>query len=342
VRTERLTVIIVNFRSADLSLQAVRSLGADRALLPGLRAIIVDGGSGDGSAERLAEALAADEFQGWAELLALPINGGFGWANNQGMLREIQRPDAPEFIFLLNPDAQVTQGAIPALLDHLAAHGRCAAAGAQLLDEQGEPQVSAHRFPTALGEFARATRTGLVQRLLGDAGAPLPIGERACEADWVSGASVMLRTEALRHTGLFDDGFFLYFEEVELMWRLKRAGWQVWYVPSAKVIHLEGAVTGAVEAAAKRMPRYWYDSQRRYFALTSGRAGAIMALGAWQVGHLLWRLRRLLRSGRGAAVPHMARDRVRFGLPRSTDTRRSVPSAASPPGSPPAWMRTNG
>ena len=78
----------------------------------------------------------------------------------------------------------------------------------------------------------------------------------------------MLRAEALRETGLFDDGFFLYYEEVELMHRLHGAGWTIRHVPQSRVVHIEGASTGVGAATVEEpLPAYWYQSRRRYFAL---------------------------------------------------------------------------
>ena len=334
----RISVVIVNYRTPDLAVAAVRSVAGERERLPRLRAVVVDGGSGDGSAERLAERLAGEASEGWARLLPLPINGGFGWANNQAILTELSRPDPPDFILLLNPDAAVMPGAIAALAGHLVAHPKAGAAGAQLIDQHGVAQSSAHHFPSILGEFVRATRTGAVRRLLGSAGDVLPIAERPCRADWVSGASVMLRSAALRETGLFDNGFFLYFEEVELMWRLRQAGWETWHVPAAQVRHIEAASTGVTHAAA-RMPSYWFQSQRRFFALTRGRAGAVAALAAWSAGHLIWLARKALRLGGGPRSPGIGRDRLRHGWPSRADAAPAPTRADAPPGTPPAWMR---
>ncbi|MEM9757261.1 MAG: glycosyltransferase family 2 protein, partial [Pseudomonadota bacterium] len=103
---------------------------------------------------------------------------------------------------------------------------------------------------------------------------------------WVSGAAVMFRMAALRQTGFFDPAYFLYFEEVDLMLRLTRAGWQVWYVPEARVMHMEGAATGVGSGAAMRRPRpaYWYQSWRTYFAKNYGRAYALAAAALYVIG----------------------------------------------------------
>ncbi|MGH6781454.1 MAG: glycosyltransferase family 2 protein, partial [Sphingomonadaceae bacterium] len=118
----RVAVVIVNYRTPDLAVRCVRALAAERTAVPDLEVIVVDGGSGDGSAERLAETLAAPELSGWVRLLPLPINGGFGWANNQAMLRLLQHASPPDFIHLLNPDTVIEPGAVARLAEHLRRH----------------------------------------------------------------------------------------------------------------------------------------------------------------------------------------------------------------------------
>jgi N-acetylglucosaminyl-diphospho-decaprenol L-rhamnosyltransferase len=312
--------------------------------VPGLRVVLVDGGSGDGSAARMREGLADALFDGWAELLALPINGGFGWANDQAMLRLLQSDQPPAYIHLLNPDSRIEPGAVAALLRALEADPRLAAAGSQLVDPGGGLAGSTFRFPSIRRELVRGAHTPALGRLLGIAPTLIPPG-RAAEADWVTGASVMFRAEALRQVGLFDSGFFLYFEEIELMHRLRRAGWQVRHVPESRVLHIGGASTGVnghdPDLVARR-PAYWYRSRKRFLTLAYGRAGALLGDLAWLTGHALWTLRRLLGLGRRVttAVPHEACDLLAHGiLPKPVEARPSITRPDDPPDVPPAWMR---
>lgn len=322
-------VIIVNYRTPELTKACLTALSGERALLPKLRVIVVDGGSGDGSAEELAAAVAGEADRDWIEFLPLPINGGFGWANNQALLRLARESSPPDYVHLLNPDAKVTRGAVARLVEELKAHPRCAAAGSQLLARDGSPAGAGFRFPTAGRELVSAARTAALGRLLG---IPPTIVADSSEVDWVTGASVMLRTAALRETGLFDDGFFLYFEEVELMHRLRSAGWLVRHVPESRVYHAEGSSTGI--ASVGKMPEYWYRSRRRYFLLTGGRVSAVAADMAWMLGRPLGMLKTALRR-RGSRHRVRTLDLIRHSL-RSEPA--SVPSWGDAPGKPPAWM----
>lgn len=339
----RVAVVIVNYRTPALAIEAVRSLEKDRGTLLGLHVIVVDGGSGDGSDRILAEAFGAPEFVEWVSVLPMSINGGFGWANNQAILRLLQQESPPAFIHLLNPDAMIEEGSIRALLAELEAHPRCAAVGSLLIEADGKPSGSAFRFPTPAREFTRGAQIGLIGRLLGIEELVIS-SDAAVEADWVTGASVLFRSEALREVGLFDDGFFLYFEEVELMWRLRRAGWTIRHEPASRVVHIGGAATGvdyeASRRAKRRMPAYWFESRRRFFVRTHGRGGAVLAAFAWAAAAPIGMVRALAKRDWSARFDHEFRDHLRLSLAgRGIDDVASVPAWNDPFDVQPAWMR---
>ncbi len=340
-----LVICIVNYRTPELTLRCLAALAAERALLPGLRAVVADGCSGDGSADTLAAAMTHPDFEGWAEFLPLPINGGFGWANNQIMLRLLQSDNPPDFFHLLNPDARITPGAVKALYDRMMADPQCGAVGSQLIDGDGNMQVGAFRDFGIRHELARGAHTHALLRLLGAKDIAVPPSAKAHPADWVSGASVMIRSAALRETGLFDDSFFLYFEETELMRRLRRGGWSVWYEPASKVEHEGGASTqlARTKSALARTgrPLYWYESQKRLMFRTMTTAGAWAALAAWLIGRLIFALRLMTGTSRDrSVVKNETRDTLKIWFRRSRlDRERHPVRWDSPLGLPPAWMR---
>jgi N-acetylglucosaminyl-diphospho-decaprenol L-rhamnosyltransferase len=335
IRDSNIAVVTVNYRTPELTKRSIAALAKERERLPGLRAVVVDGGSGDGSAEELAEVLGHPDYAGWVEFLPLPINGGFGWANNQAMLTLARKKQQPEYVHLLNPDTEVMPGAVSALVEELRANPDCGAAGSLLIAPDGQQAASAFRFPSAGREFVSGAQSEALGRLIRVAPTVVE-AERSAEVDWVTGASVMFRTSALRATGLFDDGFFLYFEEVELMHRLRAVGWTVRHVPASRVVHLEGAATGM--GSARPLPGYWYKSRRRYFALTGGAAVAGAANVAWASGRLVAMAKKALGRFQNRSGSHTA-DLLRFGLwPRREDRMPSVPAWGDAPGKPPAWM----
>lgn len=334
-------VIIVNYRTAAFAEKCLEAVARERAAGTNLSAILVDGYSGDGSVEQLRSFLDRSGIGAWTELLPLGFNGGFGWANNQAILHRADQ--LPQYIYLLNPDAAVEEGAIAALAQLLDQRPAVAAVGSQLLDTDSTPTASAFQFPSIRNEFVRGAQTSALRRILG-LKSPSIMLKTAGPVDWVTGASVMLRSEALEQTGLFDDGFFLYFEEVELMSRLTRAGWQIWNEPASLVYHIGGASTGVEEATVpSARPDYWYRSRLRYFALSRGRAFAWLANHAFLAGFLCLGLPRILLSSasRKRAVPGELRAMMRAGFwPRSRLGRRSAPkieSAASSAGNMPYW-----
>lgn len=328
-------VVIINYRTPELAIRCVEALVGEKRQLPQLRVVVVDGGSADGSAAKLAEFVEPLGLE-WVSFLPLSINGGFGWANNQAMLELARDENPPEFIHLLNPDAEVTDGAVSALVDALQANPRCGAAGSQLINVEGRPAASAFRFPSPGREFIAGAQSEKLGSFLG---IDSTVATGGSEVDWVTGASVMLRVDALREVGIFDDGFFLYFEEVELMHRLRSHGWTVRHVPESRVVHIEGASTGIGAATAERPhPVYWYDSRRRYFALTSSRASVVAANLAVVAGKAAARSKILIgRSARTTAC--RLKDLFGHGfLPTAADASPSVPRWGDVPGTLPAWM----
>ena len=338
-----LGVVIVNYRTAELTLAAVASLLPARAAFASLRVVVVDGASGDGSAERIAAGVAAACWSDWVSVLPLDVNGGFAFANNRAIAVLAAAGSLPAAIALVNPDARVRPGALEAMAALLAREPRAGAVGALLIHDDERPQSSAFHFPSIAGEFCRGAQTGAIDRLLRVP--PTRIDSNvAIEVPWVTGAAVMLRTAALAQAGLFDEGFFLYFEETELMRRLRRHGWTVWHEPAARVVHEGGAATQIRDPATglprrQPLPAYWYAARRRYFALAHGRSRALGAGLAWLAGRGVWRLRQLV-----APRPHMGaeregRDLVAHGLwPHRGDAAGAPRALGAPAGDRPAWM----
>jgi len=338
-------VIIVNYRTPELTIDCLASIAAERQAVPGLHVMIVDGGSDDGSAETIARAIEARGHGDWASLLALDVNGGFGFANNQGIFALRDRGMLPPFVCLINPDARVRPGALRAMLDLLAREPRAGAAGARLELDDGRNQGSAFVFPSLAGEFCRGARTDLLRRLLRQPHVAIE-SDTARRVPWVTGAAVTFRRAALEQAGLFDDGFFLYYEETELMARLTRLGWEIWHEPAARVVHLGGKATNLRDVETGRMlpgrlPRYWYDSRRRYFVRVGGRLHAIAAGLSYLAGRLIWQARCVVQRRVDNDPRRSTRDFIAFSLwPRPEDVRPAqAPGLRSEPPALPAWMR---
>jgi GT2 family glycosyltransferase len=295
-------IVIVNYRTAELTIDSLHSLTTQVVYLGGGRVVVIDNDSGDGSVEKLTAAIEREHWSGWASVMPLDRNGGFAYGNNVGIRAALASVDHVDYVMLLNPDTVVRQWAIKALVEFMEAHPRAGIAGSLLENKDCGVECSAHRIHSPLSELDAGARLGLLSRLLHRYivwGSP---GTEAHQCDWVSGASLIMRREVIEQMGPMDDGYFLYFEEADFCWRAKQAGWEVWYVPQSRVMHLEGAATG-IRTAAKRRASYWYDSRRRFFVKHYGVAGLVLADTLWAVGRATYLLRCLLRLGVRAHDP---------------------------------------
>lgn len=303
-----LLTVILNWRTPEMTL---RSAEAALAALEGIKGalVIVDNDSGDGSFERLA---AEAEGRGWTtgpqqvRVLQSGRNGGFGAGNNFGIRAGMPDGSPPDYVYLLNSDAFPAKDAIRALLDHLEAHPATGFAGSYIHGPEGEPHRTAFRFPSIPGEFEAQVRFGPVSRLLSRHVVAQPIPEATTRVDWLAGASLMMRRSVLDRIGLFDETFFLYFEETDLCRRAALAGWPTDYVVESRVAHIGSASTGM--KGWTRIPRFWLDSRLHYFRKNHGRAHALLATLATLAGGTLWRLRLLVQRKDRGDPPRYLRD----------------------------------
>ena len=335
------SVIVVNYRTPEYAIQCVQSLVAERIAIPALEVVLVDNASGDNSVQTMSDGLAHFIDDGFVKLMPLDLNGGFGWANNQALLMLSARAQPPDFVMLLNPDCTIEPLAIRLLLDELLASENCAAAGSQLLSPVGSGTGSAFRFPTIGREFVRGAGMEMLGRLLGIE-PTLITSDAPCEADWVTGASCLIRTSALASEGLFDDGFFLYFEEVDLMFRFRQAGWTIRHVPESRVFHIGGASTGLSDRSSSvhEFPIYWFRSRRRFFTLAYGPLRAWLAGVVWIAGTVIGRLAGAVQPSRLDPTAKANRRRLlSHGLmPSSDDNYRSIVRAGDEAGNRPRWI----
>jgi GT2 family glycosyltransferase len=321
----QLLVVIVNYRTPDLTIDCLRSLAADGALSEGTppgssagagrQVVVVDNASPDDSPSRIAQAIAAGGWSSWASVVAAPKNGGFAYGNNLAVREALAGDAPPEYVLLLNSDTLVRPGAIDSLVRFLDARPEVGIVGSRLEDPDGTPQCSAYRFPTIRSEFAEAVRLGLVDRMLADHLIWPGTSEAACPIDWVAGASMLVRSEVFRRIGLMDEAYFLYYEEVDFCLRARRAGFPCWYEPASRVVHLVGKSSGVTSRAeAKRRPDYWFDSRRRYFLQNHGRLYAALVDLVWSAGYAARRLKETLLRRPNSDSPRLLFDYLRHSV----------------------------
>lgn len=324
----RLLTVILNWRTPEMTLKAVE---AALAALDGIAGalVVVDNNSGDGSYERMAAEVAA---KGWdrgpqaVRVLQSGRNGGFGAGNNFGIRAGLPDGSRPDYVYILNSDAFPAPDAIRALLDHLEAHPTTGFAGSFIHGPDGTPHRTAFRFPSILGEFEQNIRFGPVSRLLARHIVAQPLPEATTRVDWLAGASLMMRQSVLDEIGLFDERFFLYFEETDLCRRAALAGWPTDYVRQSRVAHIGSVSTGMKTWA--RIPQFWLDSRLHYYVKNHGVAYAIGATMAALVGGALWRARLVIQRKDRGDPPGFLRDMVAHGVARGLRAMRRPFSAA--------------
>jgi hypothetical protein len=290
-----LVVVVLNYRTPGMTVDCLESLEPQAHAISGTRVYVVDNASGDGSGEYIAGAIRDRGWSGWCELILSPVNGGFAAGNNLA-LEAAEMAGGYELALLLNSDTLLRAGAIAELIGFLEAHTGVGIVGSRLEDPDGTPQASAFRFPSLMSSFEGGIRLGVVSRVLSRWVVAMPVRDEAHRADWLCGASLMIRREVIDRVGLLDDGYFMYFEETDFCLAARRAGFEAWYVPASRVVHLVGQASGVTSkrpaaGRAKRRPGYWFDSRRRYFVKNHGKVGAALADAAWIAGFALHRVR---------------------------------------------------
>ncbi|MEM6905787.1 MAG: glycosyltransferase family 2 protein [Pseudomonadota bacterium] len=307
-----IAVIIVNYNAAEMAIDAVESVLERDHGGRGVEIHLVDNASPDGSASRLAEAAAA-----WGRRVIFypeAENHGFGRGNNVALTALASRAEPPELVFLLNPDAVLANEAIDLLATFLETHPKAVLAGPRILAPEGHAVTAAFRFPSLLGTFGSAVNFGPISRLFARWEVAMAPELPECPVDWVSGAAFMARFEAICAAGFFHPGFFLYFEETDLMRAVRAHGGEVWHVPDARVTHIEGGTTGVETGTRRRQSRFWYQSWRIYFTKNHGRGAALTGAVLWVIGAALDHGISRLRGREPGAPRHFFRDFWGIGI----------------------------
>jgi N-acetylglucosaminyl-diphospho-decaprenol L-rhamnosyltransferase len=256
-----LSVSIVNTNSRELLLACLETLrGTDAEI------VVLDNASEDGSVDAVRERFPD------VRVLAQDLRAGFG-ANHNTVIRST----AGRYVYVLNEDTTAGDWAFERIVEYLDAHPHVAALGPRLVYPDGRLQDSAWRFPTPL-----VSTLGLLT--VGKLGVKQSHGDSARAVDWVMGAALVLRREALEKVGLFDEEFFLYSEEVDLQFRLRQAGWEVHYFPDATVTHHESQFSADIpERRINEMWRSRHRYWRKHHSGTGARVAALATGGQYAV-----------------------------------------------------------
>jgi hypothetical protein len=325
-----LSIVIVNWNVREWLRRCLVSIAGSDGLVVGLdtlrystgggwraEVIVVDNASTDDSGSMLAR-----DFR-WVQVIANQENLGFTRANNQGLAASYGR-----YVLFLNPDTDLSPDALKLLLAYAEAHPQVGVLGPQLRYGDGSLQSSRRRFPTLATFFLEST---VVQRwwprnrvLARYYMLDLP-NDAVSRVDWVVGACMLVRRAVLEQIGGFDEGFFMYSEELDLCHRAVDAGWQVVYLPEAVVTHYEGK--SSEQVVATRHVRF-HSSRVRYVRKYHGRVAALVVrsfllltfilqwaeeAAKWLAGFILpsQRARQTLRRERMTAYSQVLRSGLR-------------------------------
>jgi N-acetylglucosaminyl-diphospho-decaprenol L-rhamnosyltransferase len=315
--------VIVTYKTAGLVKNLLASLAGERAAEAArnivLRVVVIDNASGD--AEPVQRIVADSGNQDWITVISAPRNGGFAYGNNLGFRHGFESPTVPDFFLLLNPDTEVRSGAISALVDFLDQHDDAGIIGSSFEQQDGRLWPYAFRYPSLLGELDHGLRLGVVSKLLHKYIVARRMGNVPEQVDWFPGASMMLRRKVVEDVGGMDETYFLYYEETDFCRKIKAAGWTIWYVPNSRIMHIAGQSTGVTgdQEGTKRLPGYWFESRRRYFAKNHGLPYAMATDAVLVLAYAVGQAKETLKGRRRPGVPHFARDILRHSVLRKSN-----------------------
>ncbi len=316
----KLLTVILNYKTAEMTLvsaefavKALNNFSHDWLLT------IVDNDSGDGSYDVIKQAISNKEDAHWQKVNVVKSgrNGGFGAGNNFAIKRALEMDSPPEYIYILNSDAFPDETAIKLLVEHLDKNPHVGIAGSYIYNTVSVPDISAFRtdnvpdvtafrFPSIYSEFEGGIGIGLVSKLLKNYVVPIGIPESTQKVDWLAGASMMIRSTMFKDTGLFDENFFLYFEETDLCKQANKKGWDSVYVKESKVAHIGSASTGMKEW--QRIPNYWLDSRKYYFCKNHGRMYNNVATITLLIACIIWQVKRRIQKRPDVKPPYFFND----------------------------------
>jgi GT2 family glycosyltransferase len=264
-----LDVVIVSYRCEPLLRNCLASL-RDFAPARPTRVFVVDNASRDGTG-----VMVRTEFPD-VVFIEAEENLGFARANNLAI-----RQSRGDYVLALNPDTRVTEGALERLLDLMDDKPEVGICGCRLELEDGTLDHAAKRsFPTplsALGHFSGIGRRNNAPAALAAYRAP---EVEAGPVDAVNGAFMLMRRRALEEVGLFDEGYWMYMEDLDLCYRFKQAGWLTWYEPSATVVHVKAATSGKYRGARLNYA-FHYGMYRFYRKHYAGRNNIFVNVGVY-------------------------------------------------------------
>jgi GT2 family glycosyltransferase len=251
----KLSVVILNHNSGSMLVECIDSLFADDLPFE-FEVIVPDNVSTDDSL-----ALAEQKWGERIQIIPTGANRGFSWGNNIGI-----RASKGEFVCLLNPDTIVHSGCFKTLIEFMDSHPKAACSGPKVYNSDGSHQLSAKRMiPSPWDAVSRALLLSKIfpkSKLMARYNVTYLDPEATQHVDASAGCCMLLRRQVLDEIGLFDDGYFIYCEDVDWFMRAKKAGWEVWYVSDAVIEHHHAY---SAKFRKRRAVRDFHDSMIRFY-----------------------------------------------------------------------------
>ena len=294
----RLQVVIINYKTPDLIFGALKSL-ENEIDHQSDRVVVVDNFSDDGSDEKIAQMIEENGWGVWASLIRSPVNGGFSAGNNIGI-----KSAQADYYLLLNSDAYVSPGAIEKMVRKLEECKEVGILGPAITWENGDIQTSCFNYARPLGEMVSTAHTGPITKLLAIFGAKeiaVQNAKNEMRPEWISFSCVMIRREVFDQVGLMDEGYFMYYEDMDYSRMARKKGWDILYYSDAAVVHLN---KGHSNNKLHRYPGYVYRSRSRYFIKFYGRVGLLLANLFWIKGWVIARIRNIFRRDKKPSRPN--------------------------------------
>ena len=298
-----LLVVITSYRATDLTIDCLHSLENEIAQISSAKVAICDNGNEDDTFERLQAAIDEHGWHDWVYLRTVMPNRGFSGGNNVILREALNSDEVPDFFLLLNADTIVRPGAIKGLLEEAKKRSEVGIVCPRLEWPSGEGQISTFRYMSPISEMLASARSSPLTKLLARWQVPKQVVDTPEFVEWGSFACALIRKEVFFKIGVLDEGYYLYYDDVDFCRSANIAGWKVLYWPESRVVHLRGKSNPVKEKTAqrKRRPEYWYISRSWYLAKFYGRTGLLAANLLWGFGRCISFARELV----GNKEPHL-------------------------------------
>ena len=307
-------MIVLNYKATRVTIDCLQSLESEIAGQNEAAVVVVENGSGEAALAELRNTISERAWDSWVDIIPAPRNLGFTGGNNLAMRRALESSKRPEYILLLNSDTIARPGAIETLVHFMDGHPVAGIAGSRLEGPSGLAQGSPFRFHSIVSELERGLAIGIFSRMVSGWTAYRPKPVSAAPVDWVAGASMILRSEMIAQVGLLDERFFAYFEDMDYCRSARRWGWQTFYVPESRIVHLEGASSGMRSDLNTRPPAYWFQARRRYFLKHHGLFYTILSDAGLVLACALGSVYEIIRRRKGGSPLLKFKDSVRHSV----------------------------